>query len=216
MVDYKREVKDIPANELQNWPKGCIESTHEFMDLKISPIVGRKYYHNEEIFYLYKLRWNELMFKNRMSNEDAQKQAKIELLPIIYPNVDIVNFIKNNPNISDKCCRLAFNGSPDKIASIHVVHGEGIKFFGCSIGGDEDLGIPDDPLWGFDLTKPEEGFPCINLGENGCSYHPEGKPHRCINYPTFEKELTQIVSCGYEFDEKGVRTGSCDRCGIIK
>jgi len=216
MTEYSRKVTDVPANELQNWPKGCIESTHKFMDTKTSPIVGRDYFHNEEIAFLYKLKWSELVFKDGMEIKEAQRQAKIELMPMIYPNVDVVNFVENNPTMSDKCCRLIFHISLDRIASSHVVHGEGLKFFGCSVGGDVDLGIPDDPLWGFDLTKPEEGFPCINLGEDGCSYHPEGKPHRCKNYPTFEKELTQIVSCGYEFDEEGVRTGSCDRCGLIK
>jgi len=207
MTDYSRTVKDIPADELQNWPKGCRESSHSFMDLSVSPIVERKYFHNEEIFFLYKLRWNELLFKDGMETHEAQKQAKTELIPMIYPDVDVVNFVKNNPTMSDKCCRLAFHIQLDRIASMHIVHGEALKFFGCSVSGDIDLGIPDDPLWGFDLTKPEEGFPCINLGEDGCSYHPEGKPHRCKNYPTFEKELTQIVSCGYEFDEEGVRTG---------
>ena len=216
MTEYSRKVTDVPAAELQNWPRGCIESTHTFMDTKMSPIVGREYFHNEEIAFLYKLKWNDLVFKDGVEIKEAQRQAKIELMPMIYPSVDVINFVENNPTMSDKCCRLIFHLPLDRIASSHIVHGEGLKFFGCSVAGDVDLGIPDDPLWGFDLTKPEEGFPCINLGENGCSYHPEGKPHRCINYPTFEKELTQIVSCGYEFDEKGVRTGSCDRCGIIK
>jgi len=178
MTDYSRTVKDIPADELQNWPKGCRESSHSFMDLSVSPIVERKYFHNEEIFFLYKLRWNELLFKDGMETHEAQKQAKTELIPMIYPDVDVVNFVKNNPTMSDKCCRLAFHIQLDRIASMHIVHGEALKFFGCSV--------------------------------------PEGKPHRCKNYPTFEKELTQIVSCGYEFDEEGVRTGSCDRCGLIK
>jgi len=205
MTDYTRTPAEVSADELQNWPKGCRESSHAFM-------VNRVYYHNEEVFYLYKLRWNELVFKDGMETKAAQKQAKIELLSIIYPDEDLINFTENNKNMSDQCCRLIFHLALEKIATLHIVHGEGLRFFGCSVSGDVDLGIPDDPLWGFDLTKPEDGLPCINLGKDGCSYHPEGKPNRCKNYPTFEKELTQIASCGYEFDKDGNRTGSCNRC----
>jgi len=212
MNDYKRNVEDIPSDELQNWPKGCTASAHKFMNLEISPIVERKYYNNEEIFYLYKLRWDELISKDKMSNKDAQKQAKIELLPIIYPNVDLINFIENNPDMSDKCCRLIFDIDLDRIATMHIVHGEGLKFFGCSVGGDVDLGIPDDPLWGFDLTKPEEGLPCINLGVDGCSYHPDGKPDRCKKFPVFEKDVILAPTCAYQFDKEGNRTSSCNRC----
>ena len=215
MVEYSRKVEDIRTDELQNWPKGCIESTHAFMDLEISPIVERKYFHNEEIFYLYKLRWNELMFNDGMKSEEAQIQAKIELLDIIYPNVDLINFRENNQTISDQCCRLIFHMSLQSIGSIHVVHGEGIKFYGCGIGPDTNSDIPAEPIWGFDLTKPEEGFPCINLGENGCSYHPDEKPYRCKQYPSLTYEISLTRACSYHIDDEGVRTGSCDRCGII-
>jgi hypothetical protein len=212
MTDYSRTPDEVPADELQNWPKGCAKSSHQFMDLKTSPIVERPYFHNEEIFYLYKLRWNELVFEDGMESVEAQKQAKIELIPIIYPNVDLTNFRKNNPLMSDKCCRLIFDVSLDAIASMHVVHGEGLKIFGCSIKGDVDLGIPDDPLWGFDLTKPKEGFPCVNLGVDGCSYHPDGKPDRCKKFPVLEQHVILAPTCSYQFDEEGNRTGSCNRC----
>lgn len=214
-MDYSRNFEDVPADEAQNWPKGCSNSAHSFMDLSVSPIVNREYFHNEEIFYLYKLRWNELMVKDGMESSEAKDQAKIELLPIIYPDVDVINFRKDNPNMSDQCCRLIFHMRLDSIGSIHVVHGEGIKFYGCSIGADIDNDIPADPLWGFDLTKPEEGFPCINLTKDGCVHHPDVKPHRCKQYPIFEQEIAFASSCIYKFDEKGIRSGECNRC-IIK
>lgn len=211
-MDYTRNFEDIPADEAQNWPKGCTNSSHIFMDLSVSPIVERPYFHNEEIFYLYKLRWNELVFKDGMESDEAQAQSKIELLPIIYPNVDVINFRENNPTMSDQCCRLIFHMSLSGIGSIHVVHGEGIKFYGCSTGEDKDLGIPADPLWGFDLTKPEEGFPCINLTKDGCIYHPDEKPYRCKQYPISERNIMSMPGCVYKFDEEGVRTGACNRC----
>lgn len=214
MTDYIRKIEDIPADEAQNWPKGCIASTHEFMNLEISPIVVRKYYNNEEIFFLYKLRWNELMFKYGVKNEEAQRQAKIELLPMIYPNVDLINFRENNTNMSDQCCRLIFAMPLDGIGSIHVVHGEGIKFYGCSLGADVDLDIPAEPRWGFDLTRPEEGFPCINLTQDGCSYHLTGKPYRCEQYPV-DDYIALPPSCAYTFVD-GKRSGECDRCIKVK
>jgi hypothetical protein len=215
MTEYSRKVEDIPADELQNWPKGCSESTHTFMDLEVSPIVKRPYFHNEEVFYLYKLRWNDLVFNYGMKSEEAQIQAKIELLDIIYPHVDLINFRENNPAISDQCCRLIFQMTLEGIGSIHIVHGEGIKFYGCGMGADIDLGSPADPIWGFDLTKPEEGFPCINLHEEdgGCHYHESGdKPDKCKRHPVKESDVQFINTCSYSFDENGVRTSTCNKC----
>jgi hypothetical protein len=214
MTDYTRNIEDVDQEEAQNWPKGSGLSTHTFMEGEMSPVVDRRYYNNEEIAFLYQVRRNVLMNEG-MSRKEAELQAKIEVLPIIYPEVDIVNFRENNPDMTSKCCRLIFSLPLDRIATYHIVHGEGLKFFNNSQKGDVDLGIPDDPLFGWDLTKPEEGFPCINLHEEdgGCHYHESGnKPDRCKRHPVKESDVQFITTCSYNFDENGVRTGTCDSC----
>lgn len=216
MIDYTRKRKDVPLDEERNWPEGCVESSHTFKDLAESPIVLRPYYSNEEIFSLYATRRNELKAAE-VEPKEAERLAKIELLPIIYPAVDVVNFAVNNQQMTDKCCRLSFLLAPDRIAAIHVVHGEALDFFNVTVGEDLDLSIPDDPKWGWDMTKPKEGFPCINLAINGCPYYiTNGKPDRCSKFPFFPEDIHLITTCKYEIEKIGdiyEKKGSCDRCG---
>ncbi len=208
MTDYIRYYDDVSADEKQNWPCGCIKSSHEFMDLSISPIVGRAYYNNEEIYSMYNTRTAELI-SGGSTVAEAQSQSKIELLEMIYL-IDIINFKTDNPTMTSKCCRLLFHTSLENIATYHIVHGEALKFFGCTRNGDVELGISDDPLWGFDMTKPEEGFPCINLDLEGadCTIYSEN-PNLCGLYPFNENNL--ISTCSYQFID-GVRSGSCNQC----
>ena len=212
MTEYYRNIEDVDQEEAQNWPKGCDCSTHHFMEGEISPIVDRRYFNNEEIAFLYHVRRNALMNEG-INRTQAEIQAKKELLPIIYPYIDLVNFRNDNPDMVAKCCRLIFNIDLDRIASFHIVHGESLDFINNSINGDVDLEIPDDPTWGWDLTKPDEGFPCINLDQDGnCSYHiSEDKPHRCKQHP-YEIDVKLIQTCSYSFDENGTRTGICNQC----
>lgn len=215
-INFERKIENVPANERRNWPKGASKSSHDFMDLETSPIVGRKYYNNEEIFYLYALRRNELLAQGQ-PRAAAEYQAKIEVLPIIYPAVDLINFKQDNPDLADKCCRAIFGLGLDSIANIHIVHGEALKLYQIAVSGDEDLQIPDDPSYGWDLTNPQAGFPCINLTSDGCAYHADGtKPHRCKAYPVYEGELRFIETCNYRFRTDGqgryIRTGNCNRC----
>ena len=76
---------------------------------------------------------------------------------------------------------------------------------------DEEI-LVDDPKWGWDLTNPEEGFPCINLTAAGCAYHNTTKPWACSRFPSRERSLEFIPNCSYSFDSQGVRSGSCNRC----
>ena len=213
MTDYSRRIEDVDEEEAQNWPKGSGVSTHAFMEGETSPIVGREYYDNEEIFYLYQLRRNELIDEG-MSQEDADYQAKMDVLELIYPNVDLSTFREDNSDMGSKCCRLIWHLSLDRIANFHLVHGEGLKFYNNAQEYDDEFDIPDDPLFGWDLTRPEDGFPCINLEEDGgCSYHESGdKPERCKAYPISEADLRYIDTCSYSFDENGERTGTCNIC----
>lgn len=225
IIDYSRKREDVPADEERNWPKGASKSSHEFMDLDQSPIVNRQYWNNEEIAYLVRFRRDEILqgipgftsaqFKN------AEKQAKVDILDSIYPLVNLHTFREDNPKMRDKCCRLIFELTLDSIASCHFVHGEALRFYNNTVGEDIDLSIPADPKWGWDLTKPEEGFPCINLTPSGCPYHnvgptEQGKPDRCNKYPYVPKDLHLISTCSYSFTEisPGVWEvqGSCNRC----
>jgi len=212
-TDYSRSIEDVTKEEAQNWPNGCSRSTHIFMDLETSPIVNRSYYSNEEVHEYYSGKRDEYLEQGYSLN-DAEKQAKIDVLPSIYPNVDLANFKEDNSDMTAKCCRLIFHIALEKIGSYHIVHGESLKFINSSMSGDEDLGIPDDPSFGWDMTNPSAGFPCINLDVDGdCTYHvTENKPYICKQYPTTSKEIEEISTCSYSFDIDGNRTGSCNGC----
>ena len=221
MILYEREKKDVPEEESRNWPKGAVKSSHEFSDKDKRTVVDRAYYDNEDLAYLFQLRRNELTFQQGMDPEKAIIQAKEELLSIVYPNVDLIHFKENNPNMPDKCCRAIYSYSLASIATFHIVHGEALKFFNLSTSGDEELNEWDDPKWGWDLTRPEEGFPCINLRPNGCIYHKHPqikKPVRCFYFPYFKSNVDAIPSCSYSFSPDSVlpnrmiRTGTCNRC----
>ena len=194
-IVYNRKRGDISTNESRNWPKGAKISSHEFMDVDkaMKGRNSRKFLTNEEVF----------------------KLSDDEVLAIIYPSIDLKNFIQNNLSMPSKCCRLIFLFGWKRICTIHRVHGEAIKFFNTTIVADVDLNIPADPKWGWDMTKPEEGFPCINLTENGCSYHSE-HPNRCKNFPSSRQEVRSIPSCSYVWTEvdpgRWERSGSCNGC----
>ena len=212
-TDYARSIEDVSEEESRNWPKGCNRSTHKFMDLEISPIVERKYYNNEEVHEYFSTKRDEYI-NDGYSVKNAEKQAKIDVMSFIYPLVDLINFGEDNPDITAKCCRLIFQLALERIGSYHIVHGESLKFVNSSISGDKEYDIPDDPSFGWDMTNPSAGFPCINLDANGdCAYHiTENKPYRCKQYPINSKEIENISTCSYIFDEDGNRTGICNGC----
>jgi Fe-S-cluster containining protein len=63
----------------------------------------------------------------------------------------------------------------------------------------------------FDLSKSEQGYPCVYLGESGCSIY-DNRPSVCKKYPTRPSVQRHLSRCSYIFDEKGNRSGECDGC----
>lgn len=120
-----------------------------------------------------------------------------------------------------KCCRLAFLAPKSRIANIFRVHGEGISTFQGAQSGDPDLGIPNDPPFGFDMQNPAEGYPCVNLLPDGrCSYYETGVPRECGRYPIVPDHLSsafgiEITTCSVTFDENGNKITACDGCGAF-
>jgi len=212
MANFNRKKENVPANEARNWPKGGDESTHKFSDGDGSTLAQRPFYNNEELFMIVKNRAIELL--PSLGLDESLRQARIELLAIIFPGHDLVNFVANNQHLTDKCCRRIFTLSLDRIAITFTTHGEAIQLFTCSVEGDPDLEEQDDPEWGWEMNNPGEGFPCMNLSQDGCSWHvSNGKPKRCNAFPVYESDLTLITTCKYKFNPQGARTGSCNRCG---
>jgi len=67
----------------------------------------------------------------------------------------------------------------------------------------------------FDMSKEDEGFPCIHLdNEIGCKIH-ETKPSDCHAYPTTQNSISGCVGCSYTFTENNERSGVCNGCNII-
>jgi len=213
-VNYNRKKKDVHPDEARNWPKGAWESSHKFSDLAEKPIENRPYLDNEECFAIYKQRKLELLAEGILTEVEADRQAKIDLLSVIHPDVDLVNFRADNPDMLNKCCHLIFSLDLDRIANIYLVHGEAIDLFQLATSGDPDLNEEDDPEWGWEMNHPDEGFPCMNVSQDGCSWHVSGgKPKRCGAFPYFEQDIRLIDTCSYNFNPQGMRTGNCDRCG---
>lgn len=107
--------------------------------------------------------------------------------------------------MNDKCCRLQYLLTPDKIKKIFTIYGKNLELW--------DNKFEDDLPHGFLMQKPEEGYPCDHLTPDGCSFEPESKkPLKCQNFPTCKADLHLIDNCGFRFDEKGVHRGECNRC----
>lgn len=122
--------------------------------------------------------------------------------------------INRDPDLTAQCCRGAFHLSDKNIVTILKVHGEGIEFYNATQPADPDTGTPADPEWGWDMSRPKEGYPCIALTADGkCSHHPN-KPAQCKAFPKRNPEKP-IVGCSYIFDENGVRSGACNGCGSL-
>lgn len=62
----------------------------------------------------------------------------------------------------------------------------------------------------FDMTKPDEGYPCIHLKDNKCSMY-GGRPKACQSFPYSEKSMIRTPNCSYTFVD-GVRSGECNGC----
>jgi len=220
MENHNRKIEDVPFEERRNWPV-CRRNSNEFVTYDESPIVGRKMWNNEEVAFLVRFRRDEYLWElgidptkaTREQLKEKEQIAKVDILDSIYPLVNLRTFRQDNPDLRDKCCRYIFQVPLVQIASKHFVQGEGLKFINNTMGADEDWGTTeDDPKWGWDLTKPEEGFPCINLTAAGCSEHNKYKPWFCTRFPFHSKNIGLIPDCGYSFDAQGVRLGSCTRC----
>ena len=118
-----------------------------------------------------------------------------------------------------QCCRLAFHMDKRKIATIFKVHGEGIEYFSGWDSDPEESG-QIDPEFGYQMQKPDEGYPCTELLPNGrCKHHKPNetdmeseKPFVCKLFPSMPHHLDRISVCSYTFDENGVRSGTCDGC----
>lgn len=114
-------------------------------------------------------------------------------------------------SLPDKCCRLAFIQTKFKICEIYRVHGEAIYYFDNTHPGDTEQQLPRESDHGWELDKPEEGFPCNCLDSTGCMFIQEDKPWRCKMFPTGENELYLIETCSYYYED-GELKGSCDGC----
>ena len=135
---------------------------------------------------------------------------------------EIINNREINKDLSlpSKCCRLAFLMDKSQLANIYRVHGEGIRIYDGGNTEDSELNIPKDPDFGFDMTKPEEGYPCVNLNKKGgCKLHggheditKQSHPYVCKLFPRFEHSIRNITTCSYTFDKNGNRSGVCNGC----
>ena len=121
---------------------------------------------------------------------------------------------KKHQDMLDKCCRLGFLLSKEKIDTIFKVYGDDIEIFDNTGGENKELGEPAEPKHGWYMQKPEEGYPCTALTRNGCKFQGKRKPWRCKQHPTVPPEKTEnlIKTCSFKFDKNGKRRGSCDRC----
>ena len=97
------------------------------------------------------------------------------------------------------CCRLSESLSKDKL---NFILSSGDNFYPREAGKSKIQ---------FDLSKPEEGYPCINLTKDGCSIY-DSRPSACEKYPTRPSVQRYLSKCSYVFDEKGNRSGACDGC----
>lgn len=106
-----------------------------------------------------------------------------------------------------KCCKLVYLFSKEKIADIFKVHGD-IDYW--------DNTGENEPKHGWLMKEPT--IPCDHLTPSGCKFVLDGeeKPERCQNFPTSPTELHLIKTCGFRFDEKGRRSGTCHRCRGIE
>lgn len=157
--------------------------------------------------------------------EDKLKPSNEDVYPLSTPEI-LTKPVVRDPDATAKCCRGAFQMDDEMIATIFRVHGLGIKTYVASQPSDAvevwENGamvtkiIPADQLFGWDMTKPQDGYPCIALLPNGKCKYQNQKPRRCMAYPTFPIELRQIEGCGYTFDEFGNRTGECHGCGSLE
>ena len=218
-VETCRAKETVPEKERRNWPCGCRVSSHRFSDKAEKPGCHRPYYNNEELFAIYKA-YRENFVAEGDDKETAERKAKLQILDELFPEVTWKTFAETNQHLPDKCCRLAFHQDPEKIANWFLVHGEAIEFVNTTQSEDPDLGIPDDPDWGWDMTKPKEGFPCVNLTPDGCPHHAAtGKPHTCNIFPLFPRDARLAVGCSYRFEKvspgRFKREGTCDRCGVL-
>lgn len=103
---------------------------------------------------------------------------------------------------SDKCCRLVYLLSKEKIADVFKVHGD-IDYW--------DNPGENEPKHGWLMKEPT--IPCDQLTPDGCRFVLEGKekPLRCQVFPTYPDELKLIKTCGFRFVD-GKRVGKCNRC----
>lgn len=119
-------------------------------------------------------------------------------------NLSDAEILGEEPNllhVPAKCCRLAFQLSRDKIADIFRIYGSGIAVY-------EGYIEENEAFFGFDMTRPAEGFPCVHLTNEGrCGIYKQ-RPRVCIEYPT---TIKRVENCSYTF-KNGKRTGKCDGC----
>lgn len=102
----------------------------------------------------------------------------------------------------DRCCRLEFLLSPDRIDTIRKVYGD-IDYY--------DNTGPDEPKHGWLMKEPT--MPCDHLTPDGCQFELQGlkKPERCRSFPSSKKDLHLIKTCGFRF-QGAKRVGKCNRC----
>lgn len=124
-----------------------------------------------------------------------------------------------NQQMLDKCCHLGFLVPKEQIETIFKVYGSNLEIFDNTgpDGWDDEKKdfVKPDPRHGWLMQKPEEGYPCDHLTPNGCRFELEGggKPDRCKNFPSFERELQFIRTCSYKFQD-GERVGHCNKCKV--
>jgi len=110
------------------------------------------------------------------------------------------------PHLKNQCCRLKTQIGDETLQRI-IKNAE---------NNNSDVYPAQDPgnFMQFDMTNEVDGYPCVHLGEEGCTIHPT-RPSQCASFPVMEKSIQFCVGCNYSFDSEGVRSGDCNGCNVV-
>jgi Fe-S-cluster containining protein len=110
------------------------------------------------------------------------------------------------PHLKNQCCRLKTQVDDETLQKII----DNAQDNNSNIYPDQDTGN----FMQFDMSNDAEGYPCVHLGEEGCTIHPS-RPSQCASFPLEEKSIEFCTGCSYTFSENEKRSGSCNGCNIV-